>query len=118
MSKTRIGIAVVVLATLLSSAALAGVRLSISPVGVARFAVARVLSVARLHHARAYARHGHIRMAALRSQDLRRAVDSGLADPAARRQITAGGTVSAWHKGRTAGGWWRHADGGYGWVGP
>ena len=38
MSKTRIGIAVVVLTTLLSSSALAGVRLGISPLGVARFA--------------------------------------------------------------------------------
>ena len=46
MSKTRIGIAVVVLATLLSSPALAGVRLGIGPLGVARFAVTRVLSLA------------------------------------------------------------------------
>ena len=118
MSKTRIGIAVVVLATLLSSAALAGVRLGIGPVGVARFAVARVLSLGGLHHARAFARHGHIRMAALRPQDIRNAIDSGLTDPAVRRQIVAAAALAGWHGGRTANGWWRHGDGGYGWVGP
>ena len=118
MSKTRIGIAVVVLATLLSSAALAGVRLGIGPVGVARFAVARVLSLGGLHHARAFARHGHIRMAALRPQDIRNAIVSGLTDPAVRRQIVAAAALAGWHGGRTANGWWRHGDGGYGWVGP
>ena len=45
MSKMRIGIAVVVLATLLSSSAMARVRLGISPLGVAKFAVGRVLSL-------------------------------------------------------------------------
>src|SRR6202045_3789080 len=118
MSKTRIGIAVVVLATLLSSAALAGVRLGIGPVGVARFAVARVLSLGGLHHARAFARHGHIRMAALRPQDIRNAIVSGLTDPAVRRQIVAAAALAGWHGGRTANGWGRHGDGGYGWVGP
>src|SRR6202022_602605 len=120
MSTTRIGIAVVVLATLLSSAALAGARLSIGigPVGVARFAVARVLSLGGLHHARAFVRHGHIRMAALRPQDIRNAIDSGLTDPAVRRQIVAAAALAGWHGGRTANGWWRHGDGGYGWVGP
>jgi hypothetical protein len=115
MSKWRIGIAVVLLTTLLSSAALAR---GIGPVGVARFAVGRVLSLAGLHHARALARHGHIRMAALRSQDVRGAVDSGLADPAARRQFVAAAALAGWHNGRSANGWWRHGDGGYGWVGP
>jgi hypothetical protein len=115
MSKSRIGIAVAVLATLLSSAALAR---GISPLGVARFAVSRVLSLAGHHHARAFARHGHIRTAALRSQDIRHATDSGLSDPAARRQIAAVAALAGWHGGRTANGWWRHGDGGYGWVGP
>jgi LTXXQ motif family protein len=118
MSKTRIGIAVVVLATLLSSAALARVRLGIGPLGVARFAVARVLSLGGLHHARAFARHGHIRTASLRSQDVRNAVDSGLGNPAARRQIVAAAALAGWHGGHIANGWWRHGDGGYGWVGP
>ena len=118
MSKPRIGIAVVVLATLLSSAALARVRLGIGPLGVARFAVARVLSLGELHHARAFARHGHIRTASLRSQDVRNAMDSGLGNPAVRRQIVAAAALAGWHGGRIANGWWRHGDGGYGWVGP
>src|SRR6202022_2992299 len=122
MSRFRIGIAVVVLTTLLSSAALARVRigigLGISPLGVARFAVARVLSVAGLHHARAFARRGQIRTASLRPQDLRNATDTGLGNPAVRRQIVAAAALAGWHGDRTANGWWRHGDGGYGWVGP
>jgi hypothetical protein len=51
MSKTRIGIAGVVLAILLSSAAQARVRLGIGRLAVARFAVARVLALGGLHHA-------------------------------------------------------------------
>jgi LTXXQ motif family protein len=115
MSKTRMGIAVVVLATLLSSTALAR---GISPLGVARFAVGRVLSLAGHHRAGAFARHGHVRTADLGSQDARHVVDSGLANPAARRQVTAVAALAGWHGGHTANGWWRHADGGYGWVGP
>jgi hypothetical protein len=112
MSKTRIGIAVVVLATLLSSPALARVRLGIGPLGVARFAVARVLSLGGLH------RDGRIRTASLRSQDVRNAMDSGLSNPGVRRQIVAAAALAGWHGGRSANGWWRHDDGGYGWVGP
>jgi hypothetical protein len=115
MSKWRIGMAVVVLATLLSDAAPAR---GISPVGVARFAVAGVLSLGGLHHARAYARRGHIRMAAVRSRDIRNAMDSGVTDPAVRRQVVAAAALAGWQKGRAAKGWWRHGDGGYGWVGP
>jgi hypothetical protein len=118
MSKPRIGIAVVVLVTLLSSSALARVRLGIGPLGVARFAVTRVLSLGGLHHARAIARHGQIRMASLRSQDARNVMDSGPGNPAVRRQIAASAALAGWHGGRTATGWWRHGDGGYGWVGP
>src|SRR5258708_32581004 len=118
MSKSRIGIAVVVLTTLLSSAALGRVRVGIGPLGVARFAVARVLSLGGLHHARAFARHGHLRTASLRSQDVRNAMDSGLGNPAVRRQIVAAAALAGWHGGRVAHGWWRHGDGGYGWVGP
>jgi hypothetical protein len=57
-------------------------------------------------------------MAALGSQDIRNAVDSGLTDPAVRRQMVAAAALAGWHGGRTANGWWRHGDGGYGWVGP
>src|SRR5919202_600737 len=94
MSRWRIGIAglaVVLVTTLLSSEALAR-RLGLGPIGVARFAVSRVLSLGRVHHARAHARHRYIRTAAVRSQDLRKGMDSGPADPAARRQIV---TVAA-----------------------
>ena len=118
MSKTRIGIAVVVLATLLSSSALARVRLGIGPLGVAKFAVTRVLSLGGLHHGRALARHGQIRTASLRPQNLRNAMDSELGNPAVRRQIVAATALAGWHGGQTAKGWWRHGDGGYGWVGP
>ena len=118
MSRSGIGIAVVVLTTLLSSAALARVHLGIGPLGVARFAVTRVLSLGGLRHARAFARHGHTRTASLRSQDVRSAMDSGLGDPAVRRQIAAAAALAGWHGGRVANGWWRHGDGGYGWVGP
>jgi hypothetical protein len=118
MSKTRIGIAVVVLATLLSSAAEARVRLGIGPLGVARFAVTRVLSLGGLHHARALARHGQIRTASLRPRDVRNAMDSGLGNPAVRRQIVAVAALAGWQGGHIASGWWRHGGGGYGWVGP
>jgi len=118
MSRWRIGIAVVVLTTLLSSAALARVHLGVGPLGVVRFAAARVLSLGGLHRARAFARRGHIRTASLRSQDVRDVVDSGLGNPAARRQIVAAAALAGWHGGRIANGWWRHGDGGYGWVGP
>src|SRR5258708_8051402 len=102
MSKSRIGIAVVVLTTLLSSAALARVHLGIGPVGVARFAVARVLSLGGLHHARGFARHGQIRTASLRPQDVRNAMDSGLGNPPVRRQIAPAAALPRWHGGRTA----------------
>jgi len=118
MSKIRIGIATVVLATLLSSAAVARVRLGIGPLGVARFAVARVLSLGGLRHARAFARHGEIRTASLRSQDPLNPTGSGLGNPAVRRQMVAAAALAGWHGGHIADGWWRHGDGGYGWVGP
>jgi hypothetical protein len=118
MSKTSIGIAVVVLAALLSSPALARVRLGIGPVGVAKFAVARVLSLGGLHHGRALARRGQIRTASPRPQNLRNAMVSELRDPAVRRQVVAAAALAGWHGGQTAKGWWRHGDGGYGWVGP
>ena len=118
MSKIRIGITTVVLATLLSSAAVARVRLGIGPLGVARFAVARVLSLGGLRHARAFARHGEIRTASLRSQDPHNPADAGLGNPAVRRQIVAAAALAGWHGGHIADGWWRHGDGGYGWVGP
>jgi len=118
MSRFRIGIAVIAMTTLLSSAALARVHLGIGPLGVARSAFARVTSLGGLHHARAFARHGHIRTASLSSRDLGNAADSELGNPAARRQVVAAAALAGWHGGHIADGWWRHSDGGYGWVGP
>jgi hypothetical protein len=45
-------------------------------------------------------------------------MDSELSNPAARRQIVAAAALAGWHGGHSANGWWRHGDGGYGWVGP
>jgi len=39
-----------------------------------------------------------------------------LGSPMARAQLVAGAAVVGWHGG--AQGWWRHGNGGYGWVGP
>jgi hypothetical protein len=35
-----------------------------------------------------------------------------------RGQVVAAAALAGWHGGRNAHGWWRHGDGGYGWVGP
>jgi len=39
-----------------------------------------------------------------------------LGNPVARAQLAAGAALVGWHGG--AQGWWRHGNGGYGWVGP
>jgi hypothetical protein len=44
--------------------------------------------------------------------------DDRLGSPVARGQIVATAALAGWPEGRAASGWWRHADGGYGWVGP
>jgi hypothetical protein len=41
-----------------------------------------------------------------------------LSNPGTRGQITAAAALVGWHGGHGANGWWRHGDGGYGWVGP
>ncbi len=44
---------------------------------------------------------------------------SALRDPRNRTHITATAATAGWHDGRDGGnGWWRHNNGGYGWVGP
>jgi hypothetical protein len=44
---------------------------------------------------------------------------SALRDPSNRSHITASAATAGWHDGRDGGnGWWRHGNGGYGWVGP
>lgn len=117
MSRWPMGIAVAALTTLLSSETFAGVRIGVNPVGVARFAVGRVLSLGRAHHVRPY-RYRHARMAGDRPRNMRKALASGITDPLARKQIAAAAALSGWNKGRASDGWWQHADGGYGWIGP
>jgi hypothetical protein len=41
---------------------------------------------------------------------------AALHNPNIRARITAGVALAGWQNGRT--GWWRHGNGGYGWVGP
>jgi len=41
-----------------------------------------------------------------------------LSSPAARTQIAAAAALAGWHGGAFGDGWWRHGNGGYGWVGP
>lgn len=41
-----------------------------------------------------------------------------LSSPMARAQLTAAAALAGWHGGAVANGWWRHGNGGYGWVGP
>jgi hypothetical protein len=43
---------------------------------------------------------------------------TALHNPAARARFTAGAALAGWHFGRSGGGWWRHGNGGFGWVGP
>jgi hypothetical protein len=44
---------------------------------------------------------------------------SALRDAGNRARITASAATAGWHDGRDGGnGWWRHGNGGYGWVGP
>jgi len=41
-----------------------------------------------------------------------------LRNPNARAQIAASAAMAGWREGHHGGGWWRHRNGGYGWVGP
>ena len=121
MSRTRIGMAAagaaLVVLGALPSAAEAGFRLRIGgPVGVARFAMVRMLSVAGLRHVRRTAYHSRIRRAALRAQDSRPVAEP--IRPVERAKLTAVAALAGWQGGRAAQGWWQHADGSYGWVGP
>jgi len=71
--------------------------------------------------------HG-FRTAAVSSGNIRTALNSFshgralhnariLSNPAARAQLAAGAAVIGWHGG-AHGWWWRHPNGGFGWVGP
>ncbi len=41
-----------------------------------------------------------------------------LRNPNARAQIAATAAMAGWREGHRGSGWWRHRNGGYGWVGP
>src|SRR5580704_2035385 len=129
MSKSRIGIAVLVVAALLSGAALA------KGGGGGHHAGARFAGSHSFRGGRSFAGHGgrnlgQIRNAPLRSGSIRGAMNSLsrtgglrngrlLSNPAARGQIAAAAALAGWHGGgHGANGWWQHGGGGYGWVGP
>ncbi len=67
-------------------------------------------------------RSANVRSTAVRNALNSRAVTgalhnrAALHDPITRAQIVATAATAGWHHGR--GGWWRHRNGGYGWVGP
>jgi LTXXQ motif family protein len=43
---------------------------------------------------------------------------AALLNPNTRARIAATAATAGWHDGRGRDGWWRHRNGGYGWVGP
>jgi hypothetical protein len=69
------------------------------------------------------------RNAAVRSNAVRHALNSrsvagalrnrtALHNPNTRALIAASAATAGWHNGRGGDGWWRHRNGGFGWVGP
>ena len=129
MSKFRIAMTVAVLASLSASPALArGFGLG-TVIGGVRAVLGRVLPhgghrghhFARESHSQeshsqeSRAQEGRVQTAALEPQAM---PDDRLGSPVARGQIVASAALAGWHDGRALSGWWRHADGGYGWVGP
>jgi hypothetical protein len=142
MSRSRGGIAVLVVALLLSSAAQAR-GFGLGPLGIVRSAFGHLLPLGALHRARHHARHHDVRHGRDRNAALSRneegskpsrssrpnettppprtseaSVGPLLDNPAARGQIVAAAALAGWHGGQVTNGWWRHRDGGYGWVGP
>ncbi len=119
MSRSHGVIAAVVLIALLSSStALARAHGGLGPLGGARFAFTRLFSLGGIHHARSSHRR-HVRTVAVRTDHPRNSENSGrLGGAVDHRRIAAAAALAGWHGGRRANGWWQHADGGYGWIGP
>ena len=142
MWKTRIGVALVVLATALPGPALGR---GLFPFGFIRSAISHVLPLRGLHARHHYRRHAEryrpsvrrdrnapasIRNASLGEpnkpniRDTMNPPSSGdgarlLADPVKREHLVAVAALALWQSGHhDAGGWWSHVNGGYGWVGP
>jgi hypothetical protein len=143
MSKERTGLVVICLATALASTAPAEARMRIGgPLGVLRMVIGHALPGVRVHrHYPARTRSASVRDAARAPRQ--RADVPETAKPAqqaeakaaqpseapvgkgrlfgnqgARAQLVAAAALAGWHGGRDGNGWWRHADGDYGWVGP
>jgi len=70
-------------------------------------------------HNRAFAVH-NFRSSALNSRALARTMRNpgALQNPGVRARIAAGAALAGWHGSHGGNGWWRHGNGGYGWVGP
>lgn len=143
MWKSRIGVTLVVLATLLPGPALGR---GFFPFGFIRSAISHILPFRGFHgrfrhHRRHVERHrpavrparnapAGVRNASVGEpnkadiRDTMNRLSSGdgarlLADPAKRERLVAVAALALWHSGRhDVGGWWSHGDGGYGWVGP
>ncbi len=147
MSRRAIGLAAIVLATLLSGVALGrgggghgggghggghfGHAHGFGHVHVGgarhggRFAISRSFSGRGFRGVHAFALHGGpnfgpVRSHALGSLSRAGALRSGrlLSNPAARARIAAAAALAGWHGGFAANGWWTHGNGAYGWVGP
>jgi hypothetical protein len=143
MSKQRIQIVVIALAAALASTAPADARMRIGgPLGVLRMVIGHALPGARQHrHYPARVRSASVRDAARAPRQSADVPETAKAtqqaeakvaqpseapgskgrlfgDQAARAQLVAGAALAGWHGGRDKNGWWRHADGDYGWVGP
>jgi hypothetical protein len=91
-----------------------GLRIGGSPLGIVRSVASLALGGLRGRHAR------HVRLDAAgpsARMDPTRSPD-WVTRPVARVQVAAGAALAGWHGQRGASGWWRHSDGGYGWVGP
>lgn len=148
MSRSRVGITVLVLAAALASITPADARLRIGgPLGVLRAVIGHALPGARLrgrHYP--HASQASLRDAARARRNAAAAAAAGAAagagaatvarseatgaapaestntrtpDNAAKRaQLVASAALTNWRGGRESDGWWRHGDGGYGWVGP
>ena len=64
-----------------------------------------------------FAGRGHAQNSRALARSYRHA--AALHRPAVRASVTAGAALAGWQYGRPrGGGWWRHGNGGYGWVGP
>lgn len=114
MSKFRIAIAIVMLASVPVTPALArGFGLG-AVLGGVRSVLFHVLPHGS-HRAHRPPRESHVETAALEPQGM---PDDRLGATSARGPIVAAAALAGWHDGRASSGWWRHDDGGYGWVGP